>query len=54
LLYDAFNQVLIGYGWLGNPLFLVGLTGVAFLFLWLGYYGVRVSRAATRQTERRV
>lgn len=102
LLYDAFNQLLIGYGWLGNPLFLVGLTGVAFLevrdattgmprvlawigliaavlswgrgigsatglyvleplifanvpaFLWLGYYGVRVSRAATRQTERRV
>jgi hypothetical protein len=22
---------LIGYGWLGNPLFLVGLTGVAYL-----------------------
>jgi len=96
LLYDAFNQLLIGYGWLGNPLFLVGLTGVAILevrggttgmprplawfglivavlswgrgvgsatglyvlerlifanvpaFLWLGYYGVRVSAAARR------
>jgi hypothetical protein len=31
LLYDAFNRLLIGYGWLGNPLFLVGLTGVAAL-----------------------
>ena len=29
LLYDAFNRLLIGYGWLGNPLFLVGLTGLA-------------------------
>jgi len=97
LLYDAFNQLLIGYGWLGNPLFLVGLTGVALIevrnrttqmpralawlglivavlswgrgigsatglylleplifanvpaFLWLGYYGIRVSAAAARQ-----
>jgi hypothetical protein len=31
LLYDAFNRLLIGYGWLGNPLFLVGLTGQAYL-----------------------
>ena len=31
LLYDAFNRLLIGYGWLGNPLFLFGLTGVAYL-----------------------
>jgi hypothetical protein len=31
LLYDAFNQLLIGYGWLGNPLFLAGLTVVALL-----------------------
>lgn len=31
LLYDAFNRLLIGYGWLGNPLFLLGLTGLAFL-----------------------
>jgi hypothetical protein len=31
LLYDAFNRLLIGYGWLGNPLFLAGLTGVAVL-----------------------
>src|SRR3954466_14786634 len=30
LLYDAFNRLLIGYGWLGNPLFLLGLTGVAY------------------------
>lgn len=31
LLYDAFNRLLIGYGWLGNPLFLAGLTGIAML-----------------------
>jgi hypothetical protein len=31
LLYDAFNRLLLGYGWLGNPLFLAGLTGVASL-----------------------
>jgi hypothetical protein len=31
LLYDAFNRLLIAYGWLGNPMFLVGLCGVAFL-----------------------
>ena len=31
LLYAAFNQLLIGYGWLGNPLFLAGLTVVALL-----------------------
>jgi hypothetical protein len=96
LVYDAFNRLLIGYGWLGNPLFLAGLTGVAGLevrhrttgmpralawfglavavlswgrgigsatglyfleplifanvpaFLWLGYYGMRVSAAARR------
>jgi hypothetical protein len=28
-LYAAFNRLLIGYGWLGNPLFLAGLTTVA-------------------------
>ena len=28
-LYDAMNDLLIGYGWLGNPLFLFGLTGIA-------------------------
>jgi hypothetical protein len=33
LLYDAFNRLLLGYGWLGNPLFLAGLTGVALLEL---------------------
>ena len=31
LLYYAFNRLLIGYGWLGNPLFLLGLTGLAWL-----------------------
>jgi hypothetical protein len=31
LLYFAFNRLLIGYGWLGNPLFLLGLTGLAYL-----------------------
>lgn len=29
VLYDAFNRLLIGYGWLGNPLFLAGLTMLA-------------------------
>ena len=29
LLYDAFNRLLVGYGWLGNPLFLAGLTMLA-------------------------
>jgi hypothetical protein len=94
LVYDAFNQLLIAYGWLGNPMFLAGLTGVTILewrwsmfhtprwlalvgvvsailswgrgigsatgmyflepliyanvpaFLWLGYYGLRISGAA--------
>lgn len=39
LLYDAFNRLLIGYGWLGNPLFLLGLTTLAVAELrrpWLG------------------
>jgi hypothetical protein len=97
LVYDAFNRLLIGYGWLGNPLFLAGLTGLAYAevrrpsellprwlawagllaavlswgrgigsatglyfleplifanvpaFLWLGYYGLRLSRAAAHQ-----
>jgi hypothetical protein len=31
LLYYAFNRLLIGYGWLGNPLFLLGLTGLSWL-----------------------
>ena len=29
VLYEAMNDLMIGFGWLGNPLFLVGLTGVA-------------------------
>jgi hypothetical protein len=97
LVYEAFNPLLIGYGWLGNPLFLAGLTGVAYAevahpsgllprwvtwvgllaavlswgrgigsatglyllgplifanvpaFLWLGYYGLRLSGAAAEQ-----
>ena len=39
LVYDAFNQLLIAYGWLGNPLFLFGLTLVAAIEVrqpWLG------------------
>lgn len=39
LLYDAFNHLLIGYGWLGNPLFLLGLTTLAVAEVrhrWLG------------------
>ncbi len=39
LLYDAFNRLLIGYGWLGNPLFLLGLTTLAVTEVrrpWLG------------------
>jgi len=31
ILYDTMNQLMIGFGWLGNPLFLVGLTGLAAL-----------------------
>src|ERR1043166_7455286 len=39
LLYDAFNRLLVGYGWLGNPLFLLGLTTLAVMEVrrpWLG------------------
>jgi hypothetical protein len=52
LLYDAFNRLLIGYGWLGNPLFLVGLTGVAYAEVrypsglmprWLAWLGLVVA-----------
>ncbi len=41
LLYDAFNRLLLGYGWLGNPLFLAGLTGIAVLEL--RYHVVQMS-----------
>jgi hypothetical protein len=34
ILYDAFNRLLIGYGWLGNPLFLLGLTMLAVTEVW--------------------
>jgi len=31
VLYAAMNHLMIGFGWLGNPLFLFGLTGIAAL-----------------------
>jgi hypothetical protein len=40
LLYDAFNHLLIGYGWLGNPLFLFGLTVLAGLEVWRPWLGL--------------
>jgi hypothetical protein len=52
LLYDAFNRLLIGYGWLGNPLFLLGLTTLAALEVtkpalqiprWLAWIGLIAS-----------
>jgi uncharacterized membrane protein len=48
-LYDAFNRLLIGFGWLGNPLFLLGITGVTVLEVrrasmrlprWLAFLGL--------------
>ncbi|MFN8516715.1 MAG: hypothetical protein U0232_17875 [Thermomicrobiales bacterium] len=39
VLFDAFNGLLIGYGWL-NPLFLAGLTGLAWLEVRLGRLGL--------------
>jgi hypothetical protein len=39
VLYDAFNRLLIGYGWLGNPLFLVGLTTLAVFEAWRPWLG---------------
>src|SRR5205807_8602516 len=42
LLYDAFNRLLLGYGWLGNPLFLAGLTGIAVVEL--RYHALRMPR----------
>jgi len=52
VLFDAMNHLLIGFGWLGNPLFLVGLTGLAVeearhrvigLPNWLAYGGLIVA-----------
>jgi len=52
LLYGAMNDLLIGFGWLGNPLFLFGLTGIAVgearsaeagMKRWLAWFGVVVS-----------
>ena len=40
LLYDAFNRLLIAYGWLGNPMFLVGLCGIAFLEVRYATFGL--------------
>lgn len=39
--YDAMNHLLVGFGWLGNPLFLVGLTGIALLELRYHDIGMR-------------
>lgn len=38
--YDAFNRLLIAYGWLGNPMFLVGLNVIAFLELRYAPFGL--------------
>lgn len=98
VLYEALNHLLVGFGWLGNPLFLIGLTGITFLefrhsvlglprwwasigllmallswgrgigsatglyflepliianipaFLWLAYYGIRITQLARQQS----
>ena len=39
-LFDAMNQLIIGFGWLGNPLFLAGLTGIAWLEVRHGLLGL--------------
>ena len=39
-LFDAFNGLLIGFGWLGNPLFLAGLTIVAIIEVRAGTLGL--------------
>ena len=31
VIFAAFNDLLVGYGWMGNPLFLAGLTGLGVL-----------------------
>lgn len=52
LLFDTFNRVLVGFGWLGNPLFLVGLTMIAAIEVrarplglpaWLAWGGLAVA-----------
>lgn len=40
-LYDAMDNLLIGFGWLGNPLFLLGLTGIAFGEVRYGFLGMQ-------------
>ncbi|MEP7356562.1 MAG: hypothetical protein ABI847_04940 [Anaerolineales bacterium] len=54
-LYAAMNHLLVGFGWLGNPLFLLGLTGLAArearygemgMPRWLGYAGLLVALLA--------
>jgi hypothetical protein len=51
-LYAAMNQLIIGFGWLGNPLFLAGLTSIALLEVrdpatdmprWLAWAGLVVA-----------
>ena len=33
VIFDAFNRLLVGFGWMGDPLFLAGLTALAYLEL---------------------
>ncbi len=35
------KNLMIGFGWLGNPLFLAGLTGIAFCEVRYGYLGLQ-------------
>jgi hypothetical protein len=51
-LYTSFNRLLIGFGWLGDPLFLAGLTGIAAIEVrwrplrlapWLAWLGLGVT-----------
>ena len=46
-LYAAMNQLIIGFGWLGNPLFLAGLTGIALLEVRHGLVGMPRWQAVT-------
>ncbi|MCH8332236.1 MAG: hypothetical protein IH946_12850 [Bacteroidetes bacterium] len=51
ILYAAMNNMLIGFGWLGNPLFLIGGTGIAIIEVikkdlgmkrWIAWFGAIV------------
>jgi hypothetical protein len=47
VLYDAMNDLLIGFGWLGNPLFLFGLTGITIYEAYSAVMGMRRWGAAS-------